>query len=51
MSKKLKALFIISILLNFLFIGILIGHFSKRAAMMEIMKADMTETIGHLPEG
>ncbi len=50
MSKKLKALFIISILLNFLFIGILIGHFSKRAAMREIVKADMTETIGHLPE-
>ena len=50
MSKRIKIIFIVSILLNVLFIGIMIGHFSKRAAMRETMKADMKETIAHLPE-
>jgi len=50
MSKGLKVIFIISVLLNFLFIGLTIGHFSKRAAVWGKMKADMVETIGYLPE-
>ncbi len=50
MSKGLKVIFIISILLNFLFIGLTIGHFSKRAAMMGKMRANMTEVLGSLPE-
>ncbi len=50
MSKGLKAVFIISIILNFLFIGLTIGHFSKRAAHWGKMRADMEETLGSLPE-
>lgn len=50
MSKGLKVIFVISIVLNVLFIGVSIGHFSKRAAMRGFMKAQMVETIGHLPE-
>lgn len=50
MSKGLKVIFIISILLNFLFIGLTIGHFSKRAAYWGKMRAEIHETIGSLPE-
>ena len=50
MSKGLKIVFIISIILNVLFIGLTIGHFSKRAAHWGKMRADMEETIGALPE-
>ena len=50
MSKGLKTIFIVSILLNVLFIGILIGHFSKRASIRSMMKEDMAETIRNLPE-
>jgi uncharacterized membrane protein len=50
MSKGLKVIFVTSIVLNVLFIGVSIGHFSKRAAIRGMMKADVVETIGHLPE-
>lgn len=50
MSKGLKIIFVISIVLNILFIGLTIGHFSKRAAIRGEMKADIEQTIGHMPE-
>ena len=50
MSKGLKVIFIISVLLNFLFIGHTIGHFSKRAVILGKMKTDMMETLSHLPQ-
>ena len=50
MSRWLKAVFVISIILNFLFVGLTIGHFSKRVGHFGKMKADVTRTIGELPE-
>ena len=50
MSKWLKAVFVISIILNFLIVGIIIGHFSKRAEHWGKMKEGVTRTIGELPE-
>ena len=50
MSKKLKILLSVSIILNILFIGMLIGHFSQRFSMQRFMKGDVIETIKSLPQ-
>lgn len=50
MSKWLKAVFVISLALNVLFVGLTIGHFSKRAKHWGKMRADVTQTLSSLPE-
>ena len=49
MSKMLKIVFTISIILNVLFFGLLIGHFSHRISMHPLFKGNIIETIQNLP--
>lgn len=50
MNKKTKIILSVSIILNILFIGLLVGHFSHRISMLYSMKSDMQETIKSLPQ-
>lgn len=50
MSKGIKIILVVSVIINILFIGIIIGHFSKRAEHWGKMRSQMNETIGTLPE-
>lgn len=50
MSSKIKFIFIVSLILNFLFAGLLIGHYSKSHMHKYGKDAKFTEFAGKLPE-
>ncbi len=49
MSKKLKIIFFISIVINVLLIGVMIGHFSTRYFTKQYFKRHFTEIAAGLP--